>query len=533
MTPLQKRPAAKSALVDMHGRPMATNLYATPRNNTRSYKPRKWLSPDSRSNISQYDREELVNYSRQLFAQVDALSAAVNQKNHWAFGDAWEYHYTGANRAWGEEAQNFINEQFFPNCNVRGPQYDMKRSMLLSGISWDVDGDDAMVLTKTDQGFPQLAFYPATKIGSGPIVSRSTQMKGSANTVSGGMFDGASIFDGVICDRNARPIGLRIANENGTFEDISTYNVDLAYEPQWADQGRGFPKVATGLLRWMDLQDVDDFIRKGVKRASAIGLIQKNEEGEAPVGNEILTGDDNYDTARNTIDGSQVGDRKVAYEEIEGGETYYLSAPGGESIEALKFENPHPNVEAFIERVLRGCLASVGWYIELLNIGGTSRAPTRVLCDLANQSIWARQQTGVRRWRRAVGYALAVGMKNGYLSRNDSGHDAYLMEPGLPRPITVDSGNEAAADREGLKLGLTNRAILAQKNHGAHYRAIDAQRARELRETIEAAESISRDHPKITFDRALELLEQRSPNPIAQAPKTAEPKSQKNNPPTQ
>jgi len=508
----------KSRIVDQFGRSMSSNLYASPRSNPKAYKPRKYLSPHSKVNISEYDRSELVNYSRQLFAQVDALSAAVNQKNHWAFGDAWEYHYTGNDTAWGEEAENFINRQWMPNCNIRGPQYDFKRSMYLSGVAWDVDGDDAMVLTQTADGFPQLAFYPATRIKSETRFRSGTK----DGTVSGGIYDGARIFDGIVYDRNSRPIALRIVDEEDVATFVSTYSADLAYEPQWADQGRGFPKVSTGLLRWMDLQDVDDFIRRGLKRASAVGLIQKNEEGEAPVGNQVFLEEDNLEGSRSTFGSGLVSDRKIAYEELDGGETYYLSSTGGESIEALKFENPHPNTEAFIERVMRGCLASVGWYIELLNIGGTSRAPTRVLCDLANQSIWDRQKTGVRRWRRAVGYALAVGMKNGYLRRNDAGYDPYMMEPGLPRPITVDSGNDAANDREAFKMGLTSRAILAQKNHGTHYREIDKQRALELSETVMLAESLSQKHSWLTKDRALELLEQRSPNPIAQSPKTSE-----------
>src|SRR2546426_11223190 len=48
-----------------------------------------------------------------------------------------------------------------------------------------------------------------------------------------------------------------------------------------------------------------------------------------------------------------------------------------------------------------------------------------------------------------------------------------------------------------------------------HYRDLDRQRAVELRETIEEAIAISKEHPKISFDRALELLEQRSPNPVS------------------
>ena len=67
-------------------------------------------------------------------------------------------------------------------------------------------------------------------------------------------------------------------------------------------------------------------------------------------------------------------------------------------------------------------------------------------------------------------------------------------------------------------------------DHGLHYTEIDRQRAQELRDLIAEAEAISQEHPKISFDRALELLEQRSPNPIMQnqgqgRPQTSEPKA--------
>ena len=353
-----------------------------------------------------------------------------------------------------------------------------------------VDGDDAMVLTKTDAGFPQVAFYPATK-----ICTRSKYggvgLSPTDEVVKGGEFDGARIFDGVIYDRNARVIGLRIFGEGEDYTDVSAFNADLAYEPQWQDQGRGFPRISTSLLRWMNLQDIDDFIQRGVKRAASVGLITKNEEGEAPAGNEVIIAEENIDTTRSSIDGGTVAERKVAYEEVEGGEMYYLSAPAGESIEALRFENPHPNTEAFVERIMRGCLVSVGWFAELMDLHSTGRAPTRILCDLANQSIWSRQQTGERRWKRAITYAIALAMKSGYISRNDDGLDACQWEPGLPKPISSDAGNDAQADREALKLGLSNRAIIAQKAHGLHWRAVDKQREIELRETIAAAKSIS------------------------------------------
>jgi len=504
----RKMPAGqrKSSILSPNGQPVSYYLYPSPRHNPRSHKPRPWLSPDMKINVSATDRWELVNLSRQLRAQIDLLDAAITQKNQWAFGDAWDPHYTGKNPDWGTEAQDWLRNVWFPNANVRGPQYDFKRSMNISGQSWDVDGDDVMVLTETENNFPQLAFYPGTKIGTrGFGVRRS----GDDDVVSGGQFDGAKIFDGIITNRNGRCIGVRILGENNTWTDVSAFNADLAYEPIWPDQVRGIPRIAVGILSWMSLQTINEFIQKGVQKATSVGLIHKNAEGEADIGNQILTEEESP-----TASDSET--RKITYEEIEGGETYYLSAPDGESIEQLTYKNPHPNTEAFIERLTRGSVASIGWFLELLNLQSTGRAPSRILCDLANQNIWSRQCTGYRRWKRAINYAIAKGMKIRQIPKNEEGADPYQWEPGLPKPLQVDAGNDAQADRESLKMGTTNRAILAQKNHGLHYREIDKQREIELNQTIEMAIRISQKYPQVSFDRALELAEQRSPNPIMQ-----------------
>ncbi len=511
----------KSSILGPDGKPVSYFLYPSPRWNLRSYKPRYWLSADTKSNVSEYDRWELVNYSRQLYAQMDVLGTAVDQKNSWAFGDAWDPHYLGRNRKWGEEAAEFLRDQFYPMCNLRGPLYDLKRSLLISGRAWDVDGDDAMILTQSEQGFPQIAFFPATRVGMQATGTRgnmdsSNPGAGPSATVDGGPFDGAKIFDGIIYDRNNRMIGLRIVSEDGKVQDLSAYNADLAYEPTWSDQGRGIPRIATSLLRWMNLQDIDEFLQRGMKRAAAIGLKFKNEEGEAGLGNEVITAEQDPDAQASALAANETlpsggQSPQIYYEEIEGGEMYYLNSTTGEDIEALNYQNPHPNSEAFVERIQRGAISSVGWLYELLDLSATGRAPSRLACDIANQSIWDRQSAGWRRWKRMTAYAIAKGMKEGYLSKNNDGADPYKWEPGLPKQLSVDAGNDEQADRENLKLGTTSKAILAQKK-GYHWRQIKDNRKEELQSLIEDAREIAAANPEVPFEKAMELLEQRTPN---------------------
>jgi hypothetical protein len=259
-------------------------------------------------------------------------------------------------------------------------------------------------------------------------------------------------------------------------------------------------------LDWMDLQDIDAFLKRGIKRASAVGLVQKNTEGEAGLGNEIIVEEAVTDSAGNAA--------KVNYEEIEGGEMYYLSSRDGDELTGLDYSTPHPNVEAFIARIERRGIKAVGWAYELIYLNESGRAATRLVVDLGNQSIWKQQKLGLRRTWRAVRYALAKGMKNGFISKNSNARDAYFAwDFGLPKPLSVDAGNDEQADRENLKMGTTNKAMLAQKK-GYFWKDIQRQRKQEIISTAQdAAEIETATAGKITFDKALELLEQRSPNP--------------------
>lgn len=508
--------SARPLLYGPNNKPLSQGLYPSLRSNPKSYRPRPTLARDTRQQITSADRAELVSLSRQLFAQLGNLGTAIRDKNAWAFGDGWDAHYTGNNSAWGEAATNFLTKQFFPNCDRHG-RYNWKTLLKLSGMAWDRDGDDVMLLTEDDSGsgFPKVEIIPATRIGNGGDYSAQASKK-----IETGIYAGHEVSDGIIFNPAGKPVAVRVLGRMVTdqfgsktqeFQDFSLGyggNADLAYQPEWCDQARGIPLVGRVILDWMDLQDIDVFLKRGIKRAASVGLISKTAEAEAGLGNEVITEveEEGTDAAGNATT------RTLQYEEIEGGEMYYLGKDG-EDLEALKFETPHPNVEAFIQRIERRGLAAVGWFYELLYLSESGRAATRLVCDLANQSIWQQQEIGYRRTFTAVRYALAKAMKNGFLPRNPDPMDAYTAwEFGFPKQISVDAGNEEQADRENLKMGTTNEAQIAQKK-GNHWKAIRRQRLAEIKSHVaDAEEIVSSSAGKVTFDRALELVQQRTAN---------------------
>lgn len=514
-----KRRTTRPLLFGPNGKPLAGFLYPSPALAPHHFRRRSYLNRDTQANVTDYDRAEMIDLSRQLYSQVSNLGSAINEKNRWAFLDGWEPTYTGVNTAWGDAAERFLREQYLPNIDVHG-QFDWNTLLMLSGIAWDRDGDDLMIPTedRSGSGFPKVDIIPATR-----IANSKADVEGYR--VTKGPYAGKRIQNGIIFDGNT-PIAARVigANPTGTgqeetYEDFPLNSADLAFLPEWRDQGRGLPLIGRPMFDWIDVQEVDTFLKRGLKRKAAVGLIQKNEEGEPQLGNMVTT-----EAATDTAGGTH----EITYEEIEGGEIYWLKSQGEEMTE-LKFDSPHPNVEAFIARIERRGLKAIGWSYELVYLAESGRAATRLVCKLGNNSIWAQQKVATRRTWRAIRYGLAKGMKYGFLPRNSDPRDAYFnWELSFPQELSVDQGNDEQSARENIKMGLSTQSIEVGKK-GYHQRDIKRQRRNEIiANDAEAQAIVSATSGRIPYEKALDLLEQRSANPTAQA--TPEPEEPAANP---
>jgi len=472
-------------------------LFATPHSTGDSdhYRPRPTIRPDLRAEFNGWNWRELLSYSRQLFAQVGILSAGVLQKNLYAIGEAWKPQFYGgetdAERAWGERVEEWLVEQWYPTCDVRGPGFDFTTNLYLDGIALDVDGDSLMAFTQSETGWPQLAFYSADRVASG--------MTGSE--VKGGPFDGARMVNGCILNRAGRVIGFNLTGDAANNEpdtQLSAFNAQMLFEPEWRANSRGLPRIAKTLLDWFDVQDINTFLKRGVKLDASQGILHYNEEGAADTASDLVS---------EKPSGSTETDIRI--EKREGGDILYLRANRGEKVESFMGQRPHPNVESFISRLERSGLLAVGWFRELIDPSQIGGASVRLIQDEARHSIRARQKSIRLRAKRAVTYAVAVAMKNKLIPRNDGAWWKWEFE--LPSEITVDAGYDRAADVEDLKLGLTTESAVNAKR-GRWWEDTRAQRLREVRRTVTDAQALAAEF-NIPLQSALDLLAQRSPNP--------------------
>lgn len=487
---------------------IGTQLYATPSSTGQadSYRPRVWLSGNIESQLNGYQWQEILGYARQLFAQNGTLGAAILQKATYAVGDSWKPQFIAdendlvAGEKWGAQAEEWLVNNFFPVCDVRGPQFDFTRNLTLDCVALDVDGERAMVLTKTESGFPQLAFYPAHRIGS----------RGYETEIKEGAYNGAKITNGVITGRDGRILAYRFLGDKKEDDmDIPAKDVQHLFEPEWDFQKRGITKFARCILAAFDHEDVMAFLKRGVKLDASVGLIKHTEEGqpEGP-GESVIGGDDSStDDVINTSSGNPI-------EKIDGGEIWYARAGRNEKIESLVGQRPHPNVAAFLEKLERECLLSVGWFYEMIDPSKIGGASVRLIQDEVCATIRERQKTLEKRARRAVIYALAVAMNSGLLPRYKGRWWKWGFErPALP---TVDQGYSRAADVEDYKLGISTLAEICGK-HGKWYEDVRRQTLKETREHLRDAKILAAEFG-ISIGAASQMLRQSSPNPAPITP---------------
>jgi hypothetical protein len=254
------------------------------------------------------------------------------------------------------------------------------------------------------------------------------------------------------------------------------------------------------LLDWFDVQDINVFLKRGVKLDASQGVIHYTESGTGDTSQTNVGDNDDTDAT----------DTDLRIESREGGEIRYMRAGIGEKIESFASERPHPNTEAFIQRLERSGMRAIEWYLELTDPSAIGGASVRLIQDGARASVRARQRTLRKRFRRAIGYAVAKGMKSGFIPKNDT--DWWKFEPQLPAVLTVDEGYSRAADIDDLSRGLATKAKITAK-YGGWWEDVDAQRDREFSAYLKRCQAHAAAHPEIPLPWILEHLEKDSPNP--------------------
>lgn len=505
-------------------------LYPTTRESPGKYRPTTPLNRENKRSISQYDHAELVSESAKLSCRIPALRAAIRDKNQWAFS-AWLPIYMGEDEKWGEAAEEYLIHEVLPNALFRELRQDFAWAMRISGMGLDMHGDDLCIFTEDEQHNPKIDIVPSPRIGNGvqgmgwstSVFSGSlsgTRADGMG-VINEGAYKGCGVYNGMIRQGN-RWVAVRVLgfNDKGEpfYNDIPLGNLShFACESEHMGQGRGIPRPGVSILQWIKKEEIDNQLMKALANAARQSVIRKLPPGKdaaMALGNAIQE-----TTVTRTDCEGNAAEETVFVEYADDGNVKYIGSD--ESLEGLNFENPHPNTEAFAVRVLMEALADLGWSYELLDSSSTGRAPTRLVTQKANNSIYERQSIQEIRSVRFFQHAIAKGMDNGRIPYNRNGIDPYKWGIGFPANISIDQGNDVTASLDRLKMGLTNERIEAAKD-GHIAKHILRQREKEYKAKLDAADR-AMDYAKglkhakdITFEKHMEFFYQPNPNSTAQ-----------------
>lgn len=500
---------------DRRGTKEAT-LYPKPSNaSAGSLRPRYYGNPvDTFKAVNQSERTELLRYSRELFCSLPNLGGAILAKASWSASEGWLPVFRGNDEEWGNKAEQWLVNKWFPTCNFQGGSFNWNTSLVLSSIALDVDGDSLMVYVQSKSGWPQLAFIPAHRIGN---------RKFGEQEITSGKFKGYKSIDGVILNKQGRRIGYNILGDNKTQDkQISVANSQFLMEPEFYDQARGIPKTSRALMPFLTVQDIDHYLKQTIKLEAAQGIMHYTEDGEAPKNTNMITGEDdvlteNYQVPLDPSTGEAKTDQ-LYMESLNGGEIFYMRANSGQKIESFKgSDRPSGNTEAFINRIERGCLYSIGWPIELIDSNKLNGTATRLVQDQTRKTIRSRQCSIEKRAKGAVAFAIAKAMEIGELPPNYD-DQWYNFEFLKPQQLTVDNGYEAQMDREGLKIGLTTMSDVVAKG-GKDWNHVRNQQNKEVSDLIKRAKTLSEEND-ISFEIALDLLSSRFPSGTPVRPDT-------------
>lgn len=316
-------------------------------------------------------RRSLVSIARMLYANVMPVAGAIDEIADLASGHmVAQFDGPAESSEWGRLAEEWMDDHDRVCC-VAGEVYSMQQLRRLIALHVLRDGDVGILLVRTpdrSNGYPQFQIIPAHRVRS----------DNSSKAVVGGPFDGAILIDGCILNEAGRVIGYNVTDDQGgNAIQISSVDMRLAYIPDYADQIRGYPKLATSAIDWQDWNDSKRLELIAQKIAAAHTVLVTNPEGEATDPSLILGGGDSCST-----------ETPVFAEEFFGGTVRYLKAGTGSSVTTLRADRPTANQQAFLAGIVRNCLYALGWSsdfsLDPTKVGG---ATARIVVAKCNRTL--------------------------------------------------------------------------------------------------------------------------------------------------
>ena len=412
-----------SGLVDQYGNPLVLDRKFVKAAEYRADKPYQRLHiGDIDTLVPSHDWKAVLSASRKLFMNMGIVKAAVVQKAAYSVGRAWNPIFKGKNKKWGDKITDWLINDFYPICSVRGSMYDFKSELYVDSISVDRDGDFFILLTESKEGFPQFQRIGAHRIG---------QRYSSSDKVDKGPYRGLRICNGVIFNKIGRPVAYRVLGETmEEDEDISSRDLIHVFDPNWHEQGRGLPSGTHALDELISSLKSHEYEQMAQLMLSCYGIIEHNEYGMPDPSDPR-----NLATADGAIDGTGVTTQTQL-----GGLIKYFKANTGGKLESIKQDRPGNVWESFQDRIARSYITGMNWsYSFVWKAGELNGTNQRAELEKVKRSIEDRQDLQRLYSKKLITFAIAKAVKLGMFQPDE---EWYKWDFTMPPKISIDRGDE-------------------------------------------------------------------------------------------
>ena len=376
---------------------------------------------DSREDITDVDRMRLVALSRKVYYNNAIVKSAITDIARYSIGPGIRVMPKSGDERWDEVAKAWWSSW----CNypeVTG-RFDLPTLELLISEAIDRDGEIFILLTKTKDGrAAQLQVIEAHRVQTPPGKENDEQC-----------------FDGVVVDKFGRAIAYYILLQSGEFKRVIAEDMIHLFEPERADQVRGYPRIAVAINTVLDRDELLRLEMQATKAASTISLVATSKTGGG-----------------SGIFGPTTQDDNKTLETVWGGGAL-IRLRGDQDIKSFQLNRPNDRLDQHLEQYIRAaCLGLQLPYEFVWDSSKISGANTRLITAKAARRFEQRQNLIISQaLRRIWRYAAAVAIKSGDLEPTNNWHVVDWIPP---RSITVDAGRDSASDIALVEAGLMSRA---------------------------------------------------------------------------
>ena len=424
-----------------------------------------------------------AGYIAQTF---DIVSGGLEQKSDYVCQAGFTPHFAGEDEAWGKLARAALVEAH-ASVNARGPLWSWDVAWKIASIAPDIHGDCFVIFGQTADGYPQLQFLEAHRVGQ----------RGCEKLVADGPYAGRPIINGIIYDELGAEIAYRVLGATAADDaDIDAASMLHVAMPRWFSDGRPFPTIAASLLSLYDVKETRGFQRTKAKVNSKLTLTEETPDGKPPgamTAGQALAQNQAVAAARaaGTAAPPALGapGNPVIMDLGEGGGLIRYIKSGAGKLTSHADNTPADGWLRFDERLIQGAFYGMKWRSEMLDLSKLGGAAVRGFADQINTVIYERWIRLVPFILRAELYVLSRLIAIGRVPAHPEWMKWFYVPPA---EFTVDQGRAAKADIDAVRAGAdTMPRIIGRYGRTAEEALEEQAKYLKLKASIEAKHGLA------------------------------------------